>query len=149
MKILLLHCIHSFLMMKQIYFSMENQKQEENNVKTTELMYLRIFCTSLCKYLCRTSFVSATSASISEILFALVIHVSHCTMAKFQWEVQHLHTIENFQLCLIFSASKYFRQICKLSLSFYPCPKIPDTFVGDKMNGCQMSIMLCFIPQEK
>ena len=40
-------------------------------------------------------------------------------------------------LPLILSASKYFRLIFQLSLSFYPCPNIPDTFVGDEMNSCQ------------
>ena len=45
-------------------------------------------------------------------------------VGKFQWEVKHLHFMENFQLCL----------------SFYPCPNIPDTFVGDEMNGCQSQL---------
>ena len=40
--------------------------------------------------------------------------INHCTMAKFQWEVWHLHFIENFQLCL----------------SFYPRPNISDRFVS-------------------
>ena len=33
-------------------------------------------------------------------------------------------------------------EICELSLSFYPCPNIPDTFVGDEMNGCQSCSVL-------
>ena len=59
-------------------FSMENWEPEEKNVKTTELMCLRRFFekTMSLKYLCCTSFVSATSASISEMLYALVTHVS-------------------------------------------------------------------------
>ena len=40
--------------------------------------------------------------------------MQQCTMAKFQWEVWHLHFIENFQLCL----------------SFYPRPNISDRFVS-------------------
>ena len=61
--------------------------------------------------------------------------VSHCTMAKFQWEVRHS---EFWTLPLILSASKYFRLI---SLSLYPHPNISDKFlchfifVEDKMNN--------------
>ena len=42
------------------------------------------------------------------------------------------------QLCLSFyQRPNISERFVDFSFSFYPCSNIPDTFVGDEMNGCQ------------
>ena len=48
-----------------------------------------------------------------------------CISLKIFNFASHFFRVQIFQIAL------------KLSLSFYPCPNISDTFVGDEMNGCQ------------
>ena len=47
---------------------------------------------------------------------------------------------DSLTLPLILSASKYFRQVFQLSASFYQCPNIPDSFLGDEMHRSPLEL---------